>query len=628
MNFRGKKRKLHQKWLIFSLLFTFVVVGAGWLATGYLGDLARQEIVQEHEATIALLSTLLTDDLQKHAGAAEAISGSPWILPALISGNDRDIARANAVLDRYNSALGASVSYLMDNEGKTIASSNRHDPDSFIGKSYQFRPYFTQAISGQAGRYFALGVTSLKRGFYASYPVRDGQGAIIGVAAMKKDLKNIEVNLRGDARFFFINPQGVIFLSNNEEMLFKILWPLSKETEQALLGSKQFGEKPFAAVMPQEISDGMDVTLNGKRYLVSRKVIDPEGWSIVLLAPTDRIRIYQLIGILTTIFVCLLIVIFSGVIYVTDRSKEALRQSEERSHLLLHSAGEGIFGVDVTGLVTFVNPAALRLLGFAAEELLGQRVHAAIHHSHEGGSIYPVVDCPMYASYTQGAKNQVSDEVLWRKDGSSFPVEYSSTPITKDGQVTGAVVTFRDITDRKQAEEIIHQMAYHDSLTGLPNRKLFSDRLGIALAQAQRNQKVVAIAMLDLDHFKEVNDTLGHDVGDLLLKATAERLRAALRDSDTVARIGGDEFALILPDLKGIKDAIQVAQKIVDGFRKPFPINTHQLLMTTSIGIAVYPDDGTDEGMLLKNADQAMYQAKQTGRDRYRFYETDLKINE
>ena len=175
MNFRGKKYELHHQWLIFSLLFMSVVVGAGWLATGYLGDLARQEIVQEDEATIALLSTLLTDDLQKHAGTAEAISGSPWIPPALISGNDQDIARANSVLDRYNSALGASVSYLMDSAGKTIASSNRNDPDSFIGKSYQFRPYFTQAISGKPGRYFALGVTSLKRGFYASYPVRDGQ---------------------------------------------------------------------------------------------------------------------------------------------------------------------------------------------------------------------------------------------------------------------------------------------------------------------------------------------------------------------------------------------------------------------------------------------------------------------
>jgi diguanylate cyclase (GGDEF)-like protein len=190
----------------------------------------------------------------------------------------------------------------------------------------------------------------------------------------------------------------------------------------------------------------------------------------------------------------------------------------------------------------------------------------------------------------------------------------------QSGNIIGAIESVRDITDHKQAEEKIQQMAYHDSLTGLPNRKLFFDRLGIALAQAQRNQKKVGVAMLDLDKFKDVNDTLGHDVGDLLLKATAERLSAALRKGDTVARFGGDEFVLILPDLKGREDVIQVAQKIVDSFRKPFLIDTHQLIVTTSIGIAVYPYDGTDEAILLKNADKAMYQAKQTGRDRYQLY--------
>ena len=182
------------------------------------------------------------------------------------------------------------------------------------------------------------------------------------------------------------------------------------------------------------------------------------------------------------------------------------------------------------------------------------------------------------------------------------------------------LLAIEDITERKKYEEKIQQMAFHDSLTGLPNRKLFSDRLGIVLAQAKRNKKKVGIVMLDLDNFKDVNDTLGHDVGDTLLKAVAERLSGTLRKSDTVARFGGDEFVLIFPDMEIIEEAIQVVQKIIDRFNKPFLIDTHQLVVTTSIGIAVYPNDGMDEEILMKNADIAMYQAKQAGRARYQLY--------
>jgi diguanylate cyclase (GGDEF)-like protein/PAS domain S-box-containing protein len=349
-------------------------------------------------------------------------------------------------------------------------------------------------------------------------------------------------------------------------------------------------------------------------------VIDPNRWSIVLLTPTGRITVYRWVGVLATLVASLLILALSALIYVADRAQGAIRGSEESKRLLLQAAGDGIFGVDPAGRLTFVNPAALKMLGFAEAEMLGKKAHALIHHSRPDGSSYPEEECPMYASFTKCVQHTVTDQVLWRKDGNSFPVEYSSTPITKDGKVMGAVVTFRDVTERMQAEEKIRQLAYHDPLTGLPNRKLFSDRLGIALARARRNQNKVAIGMLDLDNFKDVNDTLGHTAGDLLLQAAAERLSAALRKGDTVARFGGDEFVLILPDLQAIEAAHQVARKIVESFRQPFFIDTRRLIVTTSVGIAVYPDDGTDEGALLQHADIAMYQAKQTGRDRYRIY--------
>ena len=420
------------------MILLLIVAVAGWFATDYLGNKARQEIIGESRASVLTLSIYVSSTLTNIEGAVKSLAGSPWIAPALLSKRDQDIEHANSALDRYNSALNASVSYLMDADGMTVASSNRKDPDSFVGKSYRFRPYFQEAAKGQAGRYFALGITSGKRGFYASYPVQNRLGKVLGVVTMKKDLDEMETFFSKYPFCFLISPDGIIFLSSTPAMVLKSLWPLDKAAQEKLIASQQFGNKLFEAVIKKEIADGTEVTLEGNDYFVSRKVIDSDGWSIVLLTPTDRIRIYKLIGILATISVCFLIMVFSGIIYVTDRSKEAIRQSEESKRLLLHAAGEGIFGVDTTGQVTFINPAALRMLGFAEEEMLGQSVHALIHHSHKDGSNYPVEDCPMYASYTKAAESHVTDEVLWRKNGSSFPVEYSSMPITKDGKVAWA----------------------------------------------------------------------------------------------------------------------------------------------------------------------------------------------
>ena len=177
-----------------------------------------------------------------------------------------------------------------------------------------------------------------------------------------------------------------------------------------------------------------------------------------------------------------------------------------------------------------------------------------------------------------------------------------------------------EITERKRAEEIIRHLAYHDALTGLPNRMLFNDRLNLELAHAQRNQQKLAVMLLDLDHFKDVNDTLGHNVGDKLLQAVGERLTSLLRKSDTVARVGGDEFILLVPDAARVQHATRVAVKILEAFREPFEFDDHKLHITTSIGIALYPDDGEDADTLMKNADIAMYRAKDQGRDNYQRY--------
>ena len=401
---KGHRLNVSLWWVVPGLLLLAVLL-TGWLATAYLGRMARQEIIGENQAAVLTLSTYISSTLNNLEGAVKSLAGSPWIAPALLSKGEQDIEHANSALDRYNSALNASVSYLMDTDGMTVASSNREDPDSFVGKSYRFRPYFQEAAKGQAGRYFALGITSGKRGFYASYPVQNRLGKVIGVVTMKKDLDEMGIFFSRFPFCFLISPDGIIFLSSSPAMDLKSLWPLDKAVRDTLIASQQFGNKlSETGFLKKEIADGAEVTLEGKDYFVSRRVIDTDQWSIVLLTPTDQIKLYKWFGILATISVSLLIMIFSGIIYVTDRSKEAIRQSEESRRLLLHAAGEGIFGVDATGQLTFVNPSALRMLGFPEEEMLGQNVHYLIHHSHKDGSSYPVGRLPHVRFLHQGRR--------------------------------------------------------------------------------------------------------------------------------------------------------------------------------------------------------------------------------
>lgn len=203
-----------------------------------------------------------------------------------------------------------------------------------------------------------------------------------------------------------------------------------------------------------------------------------------------------------------------------------------------------------------------------------------------------------------------------RKDGTEFPVELSVASWKGNGGIyfTGIL---RDITKRRQQEEQLAFMATHDPLTGLPNRTLFKDRLNLALSQANRSRSKLAVMLLDLDRFKDVNDTYGHGMGDHILRSSADRLRALLRRSDTVSRLGGDEFLLLLPDIGRVRDATKVAQKIVVAFRSAFTINGRELTVTSSIGVAIYPHDGKDPDTLIRNADRAMYLAKEQHRDNY-----------
>jgi diguanylate cyclase (GGDEF)-like protein/PAS domain S-box-containing protein len=434
------------------------------------------------------------------------------------------------------------------------------------------------------------------------------------------------------------------------------------------------------------------------------------------------------------------------------QSKRAIETSEERLRLLLGAVNNGIWGLNREGKTTFVNLAAANMLGYTPEELIGEPMHDTVHYSRADGTDYPSEQCPMHATLTDGKARVGADEVLWRKDGNNIPVDYSSYPIFRQGELDGAVVVFEDISERKQKEEalklassvyqasndgivvtdennlildvnpaftkitgftleevcgrnpsmfqsgkhdqqfyqqmwqsildhghwqgelwdrrkegdiyakwlsisvirrpdgtifrhigqfsditekkrkdeLIWEQANFDALTNLPNRRLFSDRLRQAMSSGNRSGRYGAVISLDLDQFKRLNDTFGHSMGDKLLIEVANRLSACVREEDTVARMGGDEFLVILNGLDSNQNdaAIQaelVSEKIRSELCKPYLLDKTTHHSSSSIGIVLFHGHSDSQDGLLAHVDTAMYQAKAKGRNAICFFDSSMQ---
>ncbi|GAB4292681.1 MAG: hypothetical protein Kow0096_07760 [Thiohalomonadaceae bacterium] len=300
------------------------------------------------------------------------------------------------------------------------------------------------------------------------------------------------------------------------------------------------------------------------------------------------------------------------------RAEEALHRAHDYQRTILAALGEGLYCVDGEGFLRFLNPAAERMLGWRESELLGRNAHDAFHGKRPDGTPLPRSECAMLGVFRDGISYH-GEEMFTRRDGSSFPVECHSTPLYENGAITGAVVAFTDISRRKEDEQRILHLAYHDGLTGLANRSFLLQHLRLLIAQRHRQPMSLAVLFLDLDRFKQVNDSLGHHVGDTLLMQVAARLRGVLRSGDLLARQGGDEFIVVCSAEQdggaACPAALSVAQKIHAVLGQPFSIDGQELFIGASIGISCLPEHGVDADILLRRADQAMYQAKQAGLD-------------
>jgi diguanylate cyclase (GGDEF)-like protein/PAS domain S-box-containing protein len=296
------------------------------------------------------------------------------------------------------------------------------------------------------------------------------------------------------------------------------------------------------------------------------------------------------------------------------RAEEALRENERRFRSLIERSSDIITVVDRDGTILYESPSVERLLGHTPGELIGTKLQQHIH---------PEDAAAVVAEFDRHTREAVqSVEFRFRERGGGWrSLEASVNHLVDNPDVAGIVLNCRDITARKQDEATIRHLAYFDALTGLPNRLLFNDRLAQALAHARRRgSRCLSIMFLDLDRFKTINDTLGHGAGDELLRLAATRFSNSLREEDTVARLGGDEFLFLLPGVDDAENAARVAQKVLDVFDMPFLVMDQELHATASIGISMFPFDGSDAETLIRNADTALYRAKEEGRNRYQLY--------
>ncbi len=313
--------------------------------------------------------------------------------------------------------------------------------------------------------------------------------------------------------------------------------------------------------------------------------------------------------------------------YAVERKfmEAALFAEKERAQVTLDCIGDAVVCTDASGNISFLNVIAERMTGWSWKDAAGRPTAEVLTILDDAGR---AIADPMDADAGQDAPlDPPSNRVLVRRDGFEYPIDGSVAAIhDREGKATGAVIVLRDVSAaRALAEQMIHS-AQHDALTGLPNRTLLTDRISQAISFAPRHKKKVVVLFLDLDGFKHINDSLGHPIGDRVLQSVSKRLLACVRGSDTVSRQGGDEFVVLLSEVARPEDAAITARRVLTSVAAAHSIDPHELHVTASIGVSVFPDDGLDAETLIKNADTAMYQAKENGKQGFRFFTPAMNV--
>ncbi len=452
-------------------------------------------------------------------------------------------------------------------------------------------------------------------------PLRGGAHEIIGVLVICSDITSLKETSRAlDQQLHFtqelleVMPSPIFYRRAEGAYLgFNRAWELffSKRREE-WIGKRPHDLLRAEVATAAEIED-REVIATGRTLVTQDVVKDGRGMERHVVRHISQFtdaggRPAGVIGVLTDI---------------TDFKQvaKALEASEGRFQALTESAMDIVTVLDADGVIRYQSPSVKHLLGYAPEVMIGRSQFDLVHRDDA-----EALRDAFHELLSRGQMERAIEFRVVRSNGEWRTLEAIGKNCLDVPEVRGIIVNTRDITDRKNIEKRIQHLAFHDALTGLPNRSLMQDRVSQAIGRAERSSKRFAVMFIDIDNFKNINDTLGHDVGDELLRQVAARLIDSVRTHDTIARQGGDEFIVLLDELEGHQGATRVAHKILDALRLPFQVGGADQHVSGSIGIALYPDDGRDPPTLLKNADTAMFHGKALGKNTYQFFTPQMNI--
>ncbi len=628
---------------IYGLLSATLVILVLLLVAGLAeNNFEADRDVQLTEKLVSYASTLENGTVNSRAMGAVILLGqeNTEAKQVVLGKLPPDAPQIMSTLDGLRSLFFPDVALLINQQGVIVAYSG---PDEVhgTGANIAYRPFVQLALQGSPNVYPAIGSINPVRGVFLAAPVRSGLDKTskpIGVAAVRINARKIDDLLAtwtgGPA--VLLSPQGVVFASSRADWLLHTSGKTSDRQLQQLRSSRQFA-KAFDQTAPQPLPFTLPVAeteIDGAHYIVHAHPLewgDPAGdWTLVMLdkhAPWwAQWKVLGLAGLAGLIVALMLF-------WLRTLARNAALQRETQRDLAIAAATfesrEGVVITDADGVIVKVNHAFTQITGYSSEEVVGKRPSVLSSGRH---------DTEFYAHMWDRILHEKSwSGEIWnrRKNGEIYPEQLAITPIYgDDGKVASYVGIFSDITQRKANEQEILNLAFYDALTGLPNRRLLNERLVHTMAASKRNGHYGALMFMDMDKFKQLNDTHGHSMGDLLLVEVSRRISSCVREADTVARFGGDEFVVMISDLdtdrdKSAAQARIAAEKIRTILAEPYALTlVHGSKATkvehhcsSSIGVVLFSGHASSPEEILKCADIAMYQAKADGRNTVRFYE-------